>query len=249
MYQERVLAPVGGPDEFELPGSRLRLRGSDCRVDRPFVIALGGAETRADASARPFPMLCANLCGLPVLNGGILHAGAGIVAANPPLAERVRAASAVVVGALGPQRTSNRFYRVHRRRNDRVIGVSKPLKLLFHDLDFGNVHYSGHLHMLLRSAGAERYGIVLDELRRAWSARVSALLSLHAVPTVFLVDRDADTKPPTNLPVTARWVQSVAPDADIVEADFAALARGNVMAHRRLAERLSDVLRARGVQG
>lgn len=242
MFQERGFDAPGVQGEFALGGTRLRLRGPDCDPSRPFVMCLGGAETRAEATDRPFSSLCAHLCGVAVLNAGVDLCGPGLVADHPALADRVRNARDLVVGPLPVDRLSNRFYRVHRLHNDRVIGVSAPLRLLFHDLDFGDTHYVGHLHLRLRQGGSERYGIVLDELRRAWTARIAAILALTAGRTVFVLDRSARDAAGTTLQATPALVAGVAPDGPVVTADTTALARGDRLAHRRLAEELAVLL-------
>lgn len=228
---------------YRLPDSRVDLRGPEPPAGAACGVCLGGAETRAEGLDRPWPALLGRACGVAMRNLGVAHAGPQLYLDDPGLRHAIEAAPVAVIAPLAPANVSNRFYRVHRRANDRYVGRSRALALLFPEVDMSDVHYVGHLHALLSAADAVRYGILRAELARAWTARMATLLALAPQRAVLLSPAESADQPP---PGAGIWcpdpgaLAAVAKEAGapVVPCAWAALKRGDRAAHRRLAEAL-----------
>jgi predicted Zn-dependent protease len=65
-----------------------------------------------------------------------MNAGLDAFLHAPQVLALAGAARVTVVQAMGAQALSNRYYRVHPRRNDRFLGPSPALSALFREVDF-----------------------------------------------------------------------------------------------------------------
>ena len=88
-------------------------------------------------------------------------AGAGFVMVLPPL------------GNL-----SSRHYRVHPRRNDRVVAVAPELVAQFPAVDFLRFDFTGHMLSTLKAADSEAFARLQADLHRIWSERLRRLWPL-----------------------------------------------------------------------
>ncbi len=85
-------------------------------------------------------------------------------------------AVATIVQVPGAQGVSNRFYRVHPRRNDRVVEVSSALINLYPELDFTAFTFVRHLLLTLADVSARRYQAVQTEVQAVWTQRMQRLV-------------------------------------------------------------------------
>lgn len=140
---------------------------------------LGGSLCYGAGVARPFPALLQARLQMPVLNLGCRNAGVEAAMRDPAVLGLAAGACHVVVQITGAQAVSNRFYRVHPRRNDRLIGPSDALRRLYPEVDFTAFAFTGHLLGALARLDADgaRFALVVAELRSAWSARMASLLA------------------------------------------------------------------------
>lgn len=167
--------------------SRLLFRGPRRSLERPFVAFIGGTETYGKFVDMPFPDLVEDRVGLGAVNLGLVNAGIDVYLNSPELLELAGRAEAVVVQIMGAQNLSNRFYKVHPRRNDRFLGAKPALKALYHDVDFTEFSFTGHMIQGLMASSPKRFEAVAAELRRTWLARMEQLLSrLPADRTLLL---------------------------------------------------------------
>jgi hypothetical protein len=166
---------------------------------------------------------------------------------------------------------SNRFYRVHPRRNDRFVEASPLLRAIFRDVDFAEFNFTNHMLKRLHLVSPDRFQPVVDELRAAWTARMRLVLSQIPGKTVLLwasdctpedigEDIDADPAFVTRemlddiLPMATHYVEAVTShDAerdkttDMVFAELEAAAARRMLgpqAHRDIAAALAPVLTA-----
>jgi len=176
---------------------RLWFRGPQREVEPgAYVAVLGGSEVYGKYVARPFPDLLEDRLGLPVLNLGVMNAGLDAFLHAPQVLALAGAARVTVVQAMGAQALSNRYYRVHPRRNDRFLGPSPALAALFREVDFTDFSFTRHMLSTLAMVSQDRYALVRDELRAAWSARMRLLLRDLACPVVVLwLREDAASHP------------------------------------------------------
>lgn len=167
-------------------GSRLVFRGPARRLDRAYTVALGGTETYGRFVARPFPALVEAATGRRMVNLGFPNAGVDMFLNDAAVRQICAGAEAVVIQLPGAQNLTNRFYRVHPRRNDRFLGVSPRLRRLFPELDFAEVNFTRHLLAALEAQSGERFAEVVAELQAAWLSRMEALLRLAGGRRILL---------------------------------------------------------------
>jgi len=166
--------------------SKLLFRGPRRRLNDPYLAFLGGTETYGKFVTQPFPAVVERETGRDCVNLGCLNAGLDSFVHDTEILRIASGAELTVLQVLGAQNLSNRFFRVHPRRNDRFLQASPLLSAIYRDVDFTefsfNKHMLGHLHML----SPERFETVRDELRQAWAARMRLLLNAVSSGVVLL---------------------------------------------------------------
>lgn len=170
--------------------SKLLFRGPRRRLDGGYVAVLGGSETYGKFVETPYPALVERSLGLPVVNFGCMNAGPDVFVAEPVILSACNRARVTVIQLMGAQNITNRFYAVHPRRNDRFLRASALMKSIFPDIDFTEFHFTGHMLGTLRQAAPDRFRLVAEELRAAWTARMRLLLQKIDAPTVMLCLQD-----------------------------------------------------------
>jgi hypothetical protein len=150
---------------------------------------------------------------------------------------------------MGAANLSNRLYAVHPHRNDRFLGPSPALRVLFPEVDFAEICFTRHLLLALHEAAPDRWGIVREELRIAWVARMRALLA-RLPPAILLwptpeASGGAEEGPlgPDPLFVTADMVEGLRPLVREVVAVTVG-PRPDAAAHERIAAALEGPVRA-----
>lgn len=169
---------LGGLDYFpcRYGRSRLLFRGPRRRLDGDYALFLGGTHTYGRFIKTPFPALVEAGTGLRCVNFGWQNAGVDAFLNDITVMEVAAKARVTVVQVMGAQNMSNRFYSVHPRRNDRFLNASVVMKQLFRDVDFTEFSFNRHMLSVVRSLSADRYGMIRDELKAAWLARMHHLL-------------------------------------------------------------------------
>ncbi len=171
---------------------RIAFRGPASPIDEPFVAVIGASEVRGDADAAPFTERLAALTGRTVVNFGVANAGIDVFVRDPAFAAVASRADVVVMEAMGAHNLSNRFYTVHPRRNDRFIKASKRLGALYPDVDFTNFTFTRHMLTTLRARCERRFESVMQELERAWMARMRLFLRSLPADSVILDLREEE---------------------------------------------------------
>lgn len=171
---------------FRYGSGRLQFRGPCPDLDQPYIAFAGGAETFAPGAEHPFANLVATQLPYPVLNLGQPGAGPDLYLGDPLMQVALARAQAVVIAAPSACYLSNRLYRVHPRRNDRLIEGLSPLHARYPDIDLTSVTYAGHLCRVLFEADPHAFLEVMVEIKTAWVARVRTLLRLAGKRSVLL---------------------------------------------------------------
>ena len=161
---------------YRLGESRIAFRGPRPDMSGKPVVCLGGTETYGKFVARPFPTLLADEMGAPCVNLGVMNAGVDVFLAEPSVIELARRGRLVILQVPGAQNMSNRYYRVHPRRNDRFIGPSQVMKMVFREVDFTEFHFTRHMLGALAARAPERFAVLREEVQRAWVARMMTLI-------------------------------------------------------------------------
>lgn len=156
--------------------SRLSFRGPRCDLSGDYLALLGGSETFGRLVSSPYSALLEEQLPCPVANLGNPNASPDLYLADRAALQVASGARAVVVQITGAQNLSNRFYRVHPRRNDRFVAAAPVLRALYRDVDFAEIHFTRHLLQVLAARGAERFALILAELKAVWLQRMAELL-------------------------------------------------------------------------
>ena len=267
--------PGGGALDYapcRYGASRVVFRGPAKSLDVPYVAVLGGTETYGKFVSDPFPALVEAETGVQVVNLGAVNAGLDVYLNDPDILNIARRADAVELQIEGAQNLTNRYYKVHRRRNDRFLGANPALRSLFPEVDFTEFSFTRHMLQTLSKISAERFAAVVEELRQTWLARMQQLVTEMGPNLVLLwfsPHRPPRAERPTDLArepllITAEMVQRLKADVRaVVEVVSSAaalaeagkdlsytpleepMARGvpGLTAHREVAARLTPVLR------
>ncbi|PLL11910.1 hypothetical protein C0V75_13475 [Tabrizicola sp. TH137] len=180
--------------------SRLLFRGPRRDLSGWFVAVLGGIEAYGRYIPQPYPALLEAGLGGKVVNLGCPNAGPDAWLGDPAVMDVVQRAAVVVVQVPGAADLSNRFYTVHPRRNDRFLRASPLLQTIYRGVDFTDFSFTRHMLRSLFEAGPERFGLVAEELRSAWCARMAGLLAGIPGRKVLLWMAEAPPGPPRDVP-------------------------------------------------
>ncbi len=203
----------GGLDYFpcRYGKSKLLFRGPRRRLDGDYLAAIGGSETYGKFVPDPYPALLEQALGQPVANFGYMNAGIDVFVNEPTVIDICSKAMVTVVQLMGAQNTSNRFYAVHPRRNDRFLRASPLMKTIFREVDFTEFNFTRHMLTTLRLHAPDKFPILVEELRAAWLARMKLLLQRIEGKVLLLW-----LEPPAHLPVR----DDLGPDPFLVDADL-----------------------------
>jgi len=166
--------------------SKLDFRGPKKDTSGSYIAVFGGTDTYGRFVPHPFSDVLETHVSGPVLNLGYPNAGIDAFLYDPDILTVAKAARLTVVQVMGAPNMSNRFYRVHPRRNDRFLGPSDMLKALFREVDFTDFSFTRHMLSALQMISEDRFGLVRDELQAAWLARMRLLLQTIDGPVLLL---------------------------------------------------------------
>ncbi|GAA3860996.1 DUF6473 family protein [Celeribacter arenosi] len=184
--------------------SKILFRGPKANLSKDYVAFLGSTETYGKYVPQPFPELFSGSMGVEAVNLGCVNSGVDVFAADEAIMEICSAAKATVVQVSGAQNMSNRFYTVHPRRNDRFLRASTLLQTIYREVDFTEFNFTRHLLNTLHTVSPEKFGMVRQELKDAWVARLRMLVQKIRGPVVLL------------------WIADHSPDDDEAVADLCA---------------------------
>ncbi len=168
------------------PGSMAEFRGPAADLKQKQVVCIGGTETFGRFIQHPFPELLAASLGRPAANMGAMNAGLELILNDAAIEKTMANADHVVLQITGAHLMTNRFYRVHPRRNDRFLRASSALSTVYRSTDFTEFHFVRHMLSVLSVESAERFAIVMRELQEAWVARMKTLVARVDVPVHLL---------------------------------------------------------------
>ena len=189
--------------------SKILFRGPKRPLNAPYVAFFGGTTTYGKFIETPFSNLIEEGLGLPCINFGCVNGGVDVYAADPVLRDAAIGARVTVIQVTSPRNMSNRFYKVHPRRNDRFVEASPLLRTIYREVDFAEFNFTNHMLQRLLLISPERFHAVLDELRTAWLARMRLVLSQIPGKTVLLWASDhAPSETATDIDTDPAFVNS-----------------------------------------
>lgn len=166
--------------------SRIFFRGPRRRLDQPYYAFIGGTETYGKFIDKPLPALVEKELKQTCVNFGCVNGGVDAFVNDPTIMSACHDAQATVVQIMGANYLSNRFYSVHPRRNDRFLRASTVMQAIYSDVDFSDFTFTRHMLSALYAKSAERFDIVVQELREAWVARMRNMLGQIGPRAVLL---------------------------------------------------------------
>ena len=158
-------------------GSRLPVRGPLRELKSPYIAFLGGTEVFGRFVKTPMSDVGESLLKRTCVNLAAVNAGLDAFASDGALLAIARQAELAVVQVLGAQNVSNRYYRVHPRRNDRFLQAQPALKTLFPEVDYTDFHFNKHLLTSLQALSEERFAQVRQHLQDAWVDRMTQMIA------------------------------------------------------------------------
>jgi hypothetical protein len=189
------LPGAGAPEDLlcRYGSSKLLCRGPRRKLDKPYVAFLGGNETFGKFVERPFVDLVEQSLGQSCINLGCANSGLDSYVHDQDILGIADKAQLTVIQVLGAQNLSNRFYRVHPRRNDRFLAASSTLEAIYRGVDFTEYHFNKHMLGSLQETSPQRFHIVQEELQQAWLARMRLLFrALSQKPLLLWLRYEAD---------------------------------------------------------
>jgi hypothetical protein len=166
--------------------SRIFFRGPRKSLECGYIAFIGGTDTYGKFIEHPYPMLCESELGEVCVNLGVVNGGVDAFVHDPTLMALCSDAAVTVVQMIGAQNLSNRFYKVHPRRNDRFLAASSVMKVLFNDVDFTEFSFNRHMLGALYKHAPDRFEILRNELQEAWVARMRSMLTQIGPNSVLL---------------------------------------------------------------
>lgn len=158
--------------------SNVRFRGPIKATDQRYIAFLGGSETFGTSDHLPYPEILEARHGGTCINLSSRKTGPDLYLRDPGLRQLIQGASAVVIQIMGAANLSNRYYRVHPRRNDRFTAPNDALKRLYPEVDFTEFAFTGHLLSRLMVVDPDRALRVKTALQQTWLRRMATLIGL-----------------------------------------------------------------------
>ena len=174
-------------------GSKRWFRGPASALAKPYVACVGGDETFGRFVETPFPAVLEARLGETCANFGSLFCGVEAMSRDQGLLDLINRSQLCVLQAPCVSYQSNRFYRVHSRRNDRFLEPMQDLVDLYPEEDFTEVHFVRHLLGKLHAKSDARFDLIAQELRAGWVRNLQSLLGRIVPPVALLclrVQRD-----------------------------------------------------------
>ena len=156
--------------------SKLFFRGPKRSLSGRYHAFIGGTETYGKYISSPYPALVEAALGRACVNFGVVNAGVDVFVNDPTVMAACATADITIIQVMSAHNLSNRFYKVHPRRNDRFLSASTMLMALYPDVDFADFNFTRHLLGALYSRSPEKFEIVRAELQMAWLARMRAMI-------------------------------------------------------------------------
>lgn len=184
-YYDRFMPSVAY-DFYDLPHSGVTLRGPVPDFDAPFVALWGSSEIFGKYVEYDVSQHLMQALGMQVVNFGIMNAGVDVFAWRHLFGYWSRRAHKNIVQTLPARHRSNRFYKVHPLRNDRLIQVSGDLKRLFPEVNFLEMYFVGHLWDALYKTCADRARVASETIEDEGQRLFAQMIHDGPVSTVAL---------------------------------------------------------------
>ena len=197
MKHDRLVEQRSATPSCRYGNSRLFFRAPKRNLSGRYHAFIGGTETFGKYLDHPDPALVEAALGRTCVNFGVVNAGVDVFVNDPTVMAACATADITVIQMMGAHNLSNRFYKVHPRRNDRFLSGSTLMAALYPDIDLSEYNFTRHLLSALYERSPERFEIIRTELQMAWLARMRTLLDKvgQRVLLLWLSDQPLDDQP------------------------------------------------------
>jgi hypothetical protein len=166
--------------------SKLVFRGPKWVFADPYVAFVGGTTTFGKFIEQPFPLLVEHQTGVTSVNFGQVNAGLDVFLHEPCILEAAKNARITVVEVLGAINSSNKFYRVHPRRNDRFLCPERKLQRLYPNVGFAQFNFVRHILRHLYHVDARRFSTLRKSIQALWLQQMRALTMQLSTEVVLI---------------------------------------------------------------
>ncbi len=173
-------------DHVQYDGSKLLWRGPRRDLGGAFIACLGGTDTFASQIAEPYPDVLESALGVTCVNFGLPNAGIDVFLGDAALIDCASRSAACVLQVPNAINMTNLYYRVHPRRNDRVLEATDAMRALFPGVDFARFSFTRHMLTVLRRNFPEPFAYLQRELATVWVSGMTDLLGQIDAPVVLL---------------------------------------------------------------
>lgn len=156
--------------------SKLQVRGPERNLTEPYLSFVGGSDVFGCYVSNPFVADVEARIGRVCVNFGSRNAGVDSFLNETDLLKIAARGDICVVQLMGAHNLSNKYYKVHPRRNDRFVSAGAPLVELFPEIDFTDYHFTKHLLTSLRHVSSDRFEQVVLHLQNSWLERMVKLI-------------------------------------------------------------------------
>lgn len=194
------VTPAGVFQDDEYLG-RFRVRKLVGDLHTPHFAVLGGTESYGRFMRRPYPVSVSGRVGLTCRNYGTLNAGMGAYKQILSFDVMSPETRSCVIEAPPILQVENPYFDVHPVRNDRMVRVKRPYRLLFPDVDVAAATFVGHLWRLSDAADRGAALHMARVLRELWLEGMGDLISRINCPVHILHFQSDMAGPKITLPM------------------------------------------------
>lgn len=171
-----IFEPEEGHSDVEVRPRR-GATGKILRDAQPgYCVALGGDGTAGRFVAESWPRLLERLSGRMVLNFAAPHSGLDAMLVDGELLRVAAGARLRLIEIPNAINLTNPFYKVHLRRNERIVAATPLLGRLYPEVDFTEFSFTRHMILRLWEVDRERFMEVSKVLSQVWSEKIELLL-------------------------------------------------------------------------
>lgn len=175
-----------GEERCSYGESRLFCRGPEQNVEPPYFAFLGDNETFGRFVRHPFAAMVEKSTGHICVNLGCTNAGLDAFLQDEDILQIAAGAEVAVFQVMRPQNQSNKYYRVHPRRNDRFLLPTREMIRLYPEVDFTQFSFNNHLLLTLQDLSPVKFNSIVAELKRLWLEQMTTLVDRMPHPPVLL---------------------------------------------------------------
>ncbi len=156
-------------------GSKLLFRGPKKDLSDDYIAFLGGTETYGKFVEVPFADIIGSRFNVSAVNLGCVNAGLDIFSNDQTVLNICSQAQATVLQVPSTHSISNRYYKVHPRRNDRFLEATPLLRSLFPKFNAHAYDFIKDMLAALKDESEHKFELIQQELQECWVAHMISL--------------------------------------------------------------------------